>query len=53
MMVSMRWLANLNQGHNYFPHNLWSRANILFIIKVHILVLIHVHVCPPPPNYDY
>ena len=22
--ISMRWLANPNQGHSQFPHNLWS-----------------------------
>ena len=38
--ISMRWLANPNQGCTRFSHNFGAHKNDLFIIKVKILVLV-------------
>ena len=39
-IISTRWLANPNCGRREFPHDIGAHMNILFSIKVKILMLI-------------
>jgi hypothetical protein len=39
-LPSTRWLANLNGGRSQFFHKFGAHMNILFIVKVNVLVLI-------------
>jgi hypothetical protein len=52
--ISMRWLADLNRGCNNFSYIMGARINMLFIVKVKILVLvIRSSRVPPPPLLNY